>query len=277
MARLEALDHSSLVVAGGRNRVRVHIHVNNPSEVFLVCEDFGRIKQQKADDMERQHGLMDHAGEVAVVMDSGGDIPPDEAERLGVHMVPVRLSFGDREYLDRVSLSSHEFYEMLAESEEAPLTSQPPAQDFARAYNLLTSHGYTVISVGLSQKLSGTTAAALQAAGREGAGDIRIVDSLSASCGQGLLAMVAAEGAIDGMTPGAIEAMLAESIPVTRVFGVADDLQYAVKGGRVPSSVKRSPTCCTSTRCSRLPRKVALAWPDFTLDGAPAPSAWRAR
>jgi DegV family protein with EDD domain len=239
MARLEALDHSSLVVAGGRNRVRVHIHVNNPSEVFLVCEDFGRIKQQKADDMERQHGLMDHAGEVAVVMDSGGDIPPDEAERLGVHMVPVRLSFGDREYLDRVSLSSHEFYEMLAESEEAPLTSQPPAQDFARAYNLLTSHGYTVISVGLSQKLSGTTAAALQAAGREGAGDIRIVDSLSASCGQGLLAMVAAEGAIDGMTPGAIEAMLAESIPVTRVFGVADDLQYAVKGGRVPSSVKK--------------------------------------
>ena len=148
MARLEALDCSSLVVAGGRNRVRVHVHVNNPSEVFLVCEDFGRIKQQKADDMERQHGLMDHAGEVAVVMDSGGDIPPDEAERLGIHMVPVRLSFGDREYLDRVSLTSQEFYELLAESDEAPLTSQPPAQDFARAYSLLTSHGYTVISVG---------------------------------------------------------------------------------------------------------------------------------
>ncbi|MDX1381947.1 MAG: DAK2 domain-containing protein, partial [Xanthomonadales bacterium] len=90
MRRLEALDGSSLVVAGGRERVRVHVHVNNPAEVFLACEAFGVIRQQKADDMERQHGLLDHAGEVAVVMDSGGDIPPEEIERLHIHLVPVR-------------------------------------------------------------------------------------------------------------------------------------------------------------------------------------------
>lgn len=239
MARLEQLDQSSLVVAGGRQRVRVHVHVNNPSEVFLVCEDFGDIKQQKAEDMERQHGLMDHAGEVAVVMDSGGDIPPEEAERLGIHMVPVRLSFGDREYLDRVTLTAHEFYEMLATSEEAPLTSQPPAQDFARAYALLTSHGYTVVSVGLSQKLSGTTAAALQAAGRDGIGDVRVVDSLSASAGQGLLAMLAAEAAKEGMPADGVVALLAEAIPLTRVLGIANDLRYAVKGGRVPAWAKK--------------------------------------
>ena len=240
MARLEQLDQSSLVVAGGRNRVRVHVHVNNPSEVFLACEDFGDIKQQKADDMELQHGLMDHAGEVAVVMDSGGDIPPGEIERLGVHLVPVRLSFGDREYLDRISLTAQEFYQMLDECEEAPLTSQPPAQDFARAYALLTSHGYTVISVGLSQKLSGTTAAALQAAGREGAGDVRVIDSLSASAGQGLLAMLAAEGAIEGMSAEDVEALVATAIPQTRVLGIANDLKYAVKGGRVPAWVKKA-------------------------------------
>lgn len=240
MAKLESLDCSSLVVAGGRNRVRVHVHVNNPSEVFLACEDFGRIKQQKADDMERQHGLMDHAGEVAVVVDSGGDVPPDEVERLGIHMVPVRLSFGDREYLDRISLTAKEFYELLATSEEAPLTSQPPAQDFARVYSLLTSHGYTVVSVGLSQKLSGTTAAALQAAGREGAGDIRIVDTLSASTGQGLLAMIAAEAAMDGMSAEEVEALLLDAIPQTRIFAIANDLRYIVKGGRVPSWAKKA-------------------------------------
>ena len=239
MARLEAMDSSSLVVAGGRNRVRVHVHVNNPAEVFLACEDFGRIKQQKADDMERQHGLMDHAGEVAVVMDSGGDVPPDELERLGIHLVPVRLSFGDREYLDRLSLSASEFYEMLDSEAEAPLTSQPPAQDFARAYALLTSHGYTVISVGLSQKLSGTTAAALQAAGRDGIGEVRVVDTLSASAGQGLLAMVAAEAAMEGMNADEVEALLGQAIPRTRVLGIADDLKYAVKGGRVPAGVKK--------------------------------------
>jgi hypothetical protein len=239
MRRLEALDGSSLVVAGGRERVRVHIHVNNPAEVFLACEAFGAIRQQKADDMARQHGLLDHAGEVAVVMDSGGDIPPEEIERLRIHLVPVRLSFGDREYLDRVSLSATEFYEMLRDAAEAPLTSQPPAQDFARVYSLLTSHGYAVISVGLSQQLSGTTAAALQAAGRPDAGDVRVVDSLSATAGQGLLAMAAAEAAIAGLSADEIEALLTEWIPRTRVIGIADDLGYAVKGGRVPAWIKR--------------------------------------
>ena len=239
MARLEALDASSLVVAGGRNRVRVHIHVNNPAEVFLACEDFGVIRQQKADDMERQHSLMDHVGEVAIVTDSGADIPLDELERLGIQMVPVRLSFGDREYLDGVSLTAADFYRMLAEEPEAPLTSQPPAQDFSRTYSLLTSHGYDVVSVGLSEHLSGTIAAARQAASRVEEGNVRVIDSLNATTGQGLLAMAAAEAAMEGLDADQVEALLLELIPATRVFAQADDLAYAVKGGRVPAWVKR--------------------------------------
>jgi DegV family protein with EDD domain len=222
-----------------RKRVRVHIHVNNPAEVFLACEEFGEIKQQKADDMQRQHGLLDHAGEVAIVTDSGADIPADEAERLSIHTVPVRLSFGDREYLDGVSLSSEAFYTLLSEEDEPPLTSQPPAQDFSRVYSLLTTHGYAVISVGLSEQLSGTTAAARQAAGRPDAGDVRVIDSLNVTAGQGLLAMAAAEAAIEGSSAEEVEAFLRDLIPRTRVFAVADDLSYAVKGGRVPSWVKR--------------------------------------
>ena len=239
MARLEALDASSLVVAGGRKRVRVHIHVNNPAQVFLVCEEFGTIKQQKADDMERQRGLLDHAGEVIIVTDSGGDIPVDEVERLGIHVVPVRLSFGDTEYLDGVSLTPEDFYHLLRESEEAPLTSQPPAQDFSRVYSLLTSHGYGVISVGLSEQLSGTTAAARLAASRPESGDVLVIDSLSATAGQGLLAMAAAEAALQGWSRDRVEALVRELIPRTRVIAVADDLSYTVKGGRVPAWVKR--------------------------------------
>ncbi|MBT8047813.1 MAG: DegV family EDD domain-containing protein [Xanthomonadales bacterium] len=239
MTRLEGLDSSSLVVAGGQKRVRVHIHVNNPAEVFLVCEEFGQIKQQKADDMERQHGLLDHAGEVAVVTDSGADIPSDEVERLGIHVVPVRLSFGATEYLDGVSLTPEDFYRLLSESEEAPLTSQPPSQDFSRVYSLLTSHGYGVISVGLSEHLSGTTAAAQQAASHIENGEVRVIDSLSATAGQGLLAMAAAEAALKGWSLTRVESLVRELIPRTRVFAVADDLTWSVKGGRVPAWVKR--------------------------------------
>ena len=238
MQRLERLDASSLVVAGSDHRIRVHVHVNSPAEVYLACEEFGRILQQKADDMERQRGLMDHAGEVAVVVDSAADIPLAEVERLGIHMVPVRLSFGAREYQDGISMTAEEFYDRLAEADEAPKTSQPPAQDFARVYSLLTSHGYKVISLGVSRQLSGTLDAARQAAGRDGIGEVCVIDTLSASCGEGLLAMVAAEAAMQGMTADEVEALVLDLIPKTRVFGVADDLQYAVLGGRVPGWVR---------------------------------------
>lgn len=239
MARMESLDASSLVVAGGRRRIRVHIHVNNPADVFLACEEFGVITQQKADDMERQHGLMNHSGETAVVVDSGADLPRQEVDRLNIHVVPVRLSFGDREFLDGVSLTAEQFYQMLEDSEELPLTSQPPAQDFARVYALLTSHGYSVVSVGLSEQLSGTTAAARQAAGRANAGDIRVFDTLSATAGQGLLAIVAAEAAAAGKSADAVESLLLKMRPLTQVIAVADDLSYGVRGGRVPAMAKR--------------------------------------
>jgi dihydroxyacetone kinase-like predicted kinase len=111
MGRLQELDCSSLMVAGNETKIRVHLHVNNPGEAYLACEAFGEITQQKADDMRRQFGLLNQQGKVAIVTDSGADLPASEVERLGIHVVPVRLSFGGREYLDGVSLTPGEFYE----------------------------------------------------------------------------------------------------------------------------------------------------------------------
>jgi len=238
MQAMQQLDSSSLVVAGGSNRLRVHIHVNQPSEVFLAAEKFGTVVQQKADDMQRQHGLMNQAGKVAIVVDSGADIPTVEIERLALHVVPVRFSFGEREYIDRVTLSSEEFYRKLKECPEAPKTSQPPAQDFSRVFSLLTSHHYEVISVGISSVLSGTTTAARSAAGRQPAGQVRVFDTLNASAGQGLLAIVAGEAAQRGISADEVEALLLDLRSKCRVLAIADDLAYAVKGGRLRPWVK---------------------------------------
>lgn len=73
---LESLSADSLVVAGSDRRVRVHIHTNTPGEVFRICARFGEIRQQKADDMRRQHRLMSQRGRVAIVTDSAADLPP---------------------------------------------------------------------------------------------------------------------------------------------------------------------------------------------------------
>jgi len=235
MERLLQLDHSSLVVAGSHERVRVHIHVNQPGEAFLACAEFGEITHQKADDMRWQHGLLNQPGHVAVVTDSGADLPASEAERLGIHMVPVRLSFGEREYLDRVTITPADFYRLLRESEVFPQTSQPPARDFRRVYELLAAHGYEVLSVGLSSSLSGTTQAARTAAARVEQGRVEVFDTLNASCGQGLLALVAAEAAADDRSLDEILALLHALVPQTATIGMPEELTSAVRGGRVPA------------------------------------------
>ncbi len=237
MQRLEQLDQSSMVVAGSERRVRVHIHVNNPAEVFLACEAFGEITQQKADDMRWQHGLLNHPGRVAVVTDSGADLPAAEVERLGIHVVPVRLSFGDREYLDGVTLDMAEFHRMLQAGGEHPRTSQPPAKDFRRVFELLGTHGYEVLYLGLSSRLSGTYQAGESAAARTPDTDVHTLDTLSASCGQGLLTLLAAELAAEDRPREDIERRIRDLLPRTRVMAMPDELDSAVRGGRVPAWV----------------------------------------
>ncbi len=63
------------------------------------------------------------------------------------------------------------------------------------------------------------------------------LDTLNASCGQGLLAMVAAELALEDRSREDIEAVLRDLLPRTRVMAMPDELDSAVRGGRVPAWV----------------------------------------
>lgn len=231
--RLEALDASSLVVAGSERRARVHIHTDSPGEVFRICAELGEIRQQKADDMTRQHGLMNHRGTVAILTDSAADLPAEEIERLGIHVVPVRLNFGDEEFLDKLSMTPAQFYARLADSPVHPQTSQPPPADFRRQYELLISHGLDVLGIQISGRLSGTLQAARQTAARVDAERIEVMDSRNAACGQGLMVLWAAEAAARGWERVAIRARLTEMRESFRTFALARDLSWGVRGGRV--------------------------------------------
>ena len=231
--KLEGLNASSLVVAGGARRARVHIHTDAPGEVFKICAEHGEIGQQKAEDMSRQHGLMNQRGRVAIVTDSAADIPGEEMDRLGINVVPVRLNFGEEEFLDKLSITPPEFYRRLAESPVAPQTSQPPPGDFRRQFDLLTSHGLDVVALQISSAVSGTFQAAQAAAARADAERISVFDTLNGATGQGLMVLWAAEAAARGWERTAILSRLAEIRSQFRTFVLVRDLSWGVRGGRI--------------------------------------------
>ena len=235
IAALNKTDCDSLVVAGTTGKARVHLHTNNPAETFLLCENFGQVLRQKADDMKRQHRLQAHSGKVAVVVDSAADIDADEMDRLHLHMVPVRLSLGETEYLDKVSISPSEYYQKIAASDQVPKTSQPPPGDFRRQFELLTSHGYQVLYIGLSGLLSGTYQAAVTAAERFEAGQVFCLNSRNATAGQGLVASYAAEAADEGMDLDQVIAVARKIRQRTITYALITDLSWGVRGGRIPA------------------------------------------
>ena len=231
---------SSLVVAGLQKKVRVHIHVNEPAEVFRIAARFGDVSGEKADDMQQQQHSAHSAGrKVTIVTDSAADIPEDEMDRLGINLVPVRVHFGDRSYLDKVGITPEEFFAELVRNPQHPKTSQPPPGDFRRQFEFLGSHFESVISINLTRQASGTCGAAETAAARTTThGTVTVIDSMNASVGQGLIAMYAAECAQAGYPADRVIAATRAIVPKTRTYGLVGSLEYAVRGGRVPRWVK---------------------------------------
>ena len=232
---------ASLVVAGLAHKARVHIHANDPTEVFRVAGQFGEVSGEKADDMHRQQRAA-HARNrrVAIVTDSAADIPEDEMDRLDIHMVPARVHLGDRSYLDKVGITAEEFFDEIERGAYHPKTSQPPPGDFRRRFEFLASHYDSVLSINLSRRVSGTLAAAESAAARTSThGEVQVIDSLNASAGQGLVVLHVAELAETGAGLTEVAAAARNILHATYTFGLMGSLDYAVRGGRVPRWVKR--------------------------------------
>ncbi len=231
---------TSLVLAGHRSKVRIHIHANDPGAVFAVAARFGVVAGEKADDMRRQASARAHSDRaIAVVTDSGADLPEEVCEELGIHMIPLRVHFADRTFLDKVTMTSEEFLREVGSSRVHPRTSQPAPADLRRVYEYLASHHEHVVAISLDRQVSGTWQASQTAARRSSTPErITVIDSRNASIGQGLVAMHAAECARAGLPLGELLASVRRAVAATRSFAVVADLAWAVRGGRLPGALR---------------------------------------
>lgn len=171
---------------------------------------------------------------VRIVTDSGSDLPEQLVKSLNISIVPVYIYFGDKAYKDGIDISIDELYRRLVEDPIHPTTTQPLPMDFVNIYQELSKETNEIVSIHLSQKVSGTLNSALQAKNmvKKGA-RIEVVDSYSLSTGLGLIAMAAARVAQDG---GTIEQVLGTAnkiIKKIKLYGVLDTLKYLLAGGRI--------------------------------------------
>ncbi len=223
----------SIVAGGGGERFRIHLHTDSPADVMEHLSGKGSLSFQKADDMRRQVEARKHRlGPVAILTDSCCDLPREILDRYQIHMVPLNVSAGGSEYLDKVTLKPGQIYTTLRETERSFSTSQPSYGEFVKRYSFLESCYESVISLHLSAALSGTWSVSRKAAAHEGGERIHVIDSRNISGGLGLLVLKAAEAAAEGKSTEEILEIVRSSIPRTRIIAGLSTLRYLVRGGR---------------------------------------------
>lgn len=175
---------------------------------------------------------------VRIVTDSTADLPAEQAEALGITVVPLTVFFGDEAYLDNVDLDTAGFYEKLQASKDLPRTSQPSPAKFQEAYSKLISEGADgILSVHLSGKLSGTYQSARTASesltDEERRVPIEVIDSENISAAMAMAVLRASVEARDGLGLEELKTNLLDRLNRTHLLAVLDTLEYVKRGGRI--------------------------------------------
>jgi DegV family protein with EDD domain len=171
---------------------------------------------------------------VRIVTDSTCDLPARVVSGLGICVVPLYIRVEGNDYLDGIDMSRTDFYARLPILREHPTTAVPSLVKFRAVYDSLADEGADeVLSIHISETLSGTVNVARSAAAETRSAPVSVIDSRQLSLGTGFLVQTAAELARAGATVKDILAALEQQIKRTHVWAALDTLTYLRRSGRM--------------------------------------------
>ncbi len=170
---------------------------------------------------------------VKIVADTTCGLPRGLCEKRGIPLLPQVVIFGDRSFHDDRELDTAAFLKQLKASPALPKTSAPEPVLYRPIFQEALEKNESVIVVAPSSKISGTIRSAQTAALDFPNLDVRVVDTLTASCTLGALVLTADDMAKAGSSADEILAKLNDMIPRGRIYFVVDTLEYLAKGGRI--------------------------------------------
>ncbi len=134
-----------------------------------------------------------------IVTDSSVDLPPAEAERLGIVIAPLSVAFADENLYDH-GLSRPQFYRRLEAAARPPVVTGASADAFVEALTTAKQRGDEIVCMVMSVESSFTYVAAEVAVRRVPDLNISIINTGRSLAAQTALAVAAAEAAAAGRT-----------------------------------------------------------------------------
>lgn len=170
---------------------------------------------------------------IAIVTDSTCDLDQELAEKLNIHILPLKVVYPDgAEYQDGIEITPEEVYARMPE--ETPSTSMPGPGDIRALFEKLRDEGYQqVIAIHISSGLSGTLDVVRMVAKDFPELEVEIIDSKALSLALGFLVLKAVQLRDLGAKFREIIDELHQARQKIKVFFVVKTLEYLKKGGRI--------------------------------------------
>ena len=170
-----------------------------------------------------------------IMTDSHSGILNEEAERLGIKVLPMPFYIGEKVYREGVDLSRDEFYDMLRKGVDVS-TSQPSPVEVLDMWKEMLKEYEEIVYIPLSSALSGSCMAAQAMANEDAfAGKVFVVDNGRVATPMHRSVLDAVEMAEKGYSAAEIKKILEETREKMTIYIGLSTLEYLKKGGRVSS------------------------------------------
>ncbi len=169
---------------------------------------------------------------IALLVDSGTDVPQEVIEQYGMFMIPLKIIYKARTYTDKIDITPEEVYAHL--TEEVPTTSLPDGQAIQEIFDEIKAQGFQkVLVVTISSGLSGTYNILRLLGAEQKDLDVFVLDTKSIGIGAGLQAITAAELIAQGYSWEELQVSLEQKVKESKVYFNVATLEYLQKGGRI--------------------------------------------
>jgi DegV family protein with EDD domain len=170
-----------------------------------------------------------------IVTDSGTDLnlSSQEAAEFNVHTVPLNVTLDGETYREGIDIEPGAFYDLLVESGNLPITSQPSAGQFAELYRELAKKDPDILSIHMTSGLSGTFNSALAGADLVPEANVTHFDTKTLSAVAGWQVEAAARAGKAGWAVDRILQMVKRVGDACDSVYTLDELKYLIHGGRI--------------------------------------------
>lgn len=172
---------------------------------------------------------------IAIITDSNSGITQEQADKLGVFIIPMPVVVGEEIYYEGVNIGRNQFYEKLSQDINIS-TSQPSPTDVIQLWNDLLISYDEIVYIPMSSSLSGSyhTSAMIS---NEFDGKVHVVNNQRISVSQRQSVLDALEMISVGMSALDIKETLEKDKYNSSIYITVDTLEYLKKGGRITSTV----------------------------------------